>query len=99
MSHTIELSESDFTTLLLCLGYATGSAIWRHEEGLARSFMELANTINRDNPNWTPYSGFVDGPSLTCPHCKRTSYHPEDVKHSYCGNCHLFLNEHGVERD
>jgi hypothetical protein len=27
---------------------------------------------------------------FTCPDCKRTSYHPEDVKHQYCGNCHTF---------
>lgn len=32
-------------------------------------------------------------PSFTCPDCKRTSYHPEEVKHSYCGNCHQFKCE------
>lgn len=30
-------------------------------------------------------------PSFTCPDCKVTTYHPEDVKHSYCGTkCHQF---------
>jgi len=29
-------------------------------------------------------------PSITCPHCKRTSYHPEDIRHSYCANCNVF---------
>lgn len=32
-------------------------------------------------------------PSFTCPHCGKTSYHPEDIKHSYCGNCHLFMKD------
>jgi hypothetical protein len=26
--------------------------------------------------------------SYTCPKCGRTSYHPKDVEHRYCGNCH-----------
>lgn len=26
--------------------------------------------------------------SYTCPGCGMTSYHPEDVRHEYCGNCH-----------
>lgn len=28
--------------------------------------------------------------SFTCPVCWRTSYHPEDEKWGYCGNCHDF---------
>jgi hypothetical protein len=28
--------------------------------------------------------------SITCPVCKMTSYHPKDVEHGYCGNCHAF---------
>ncbi len=28
--------------------------------------------------------------SVTCPECKKTSFHPEDVKQKYCGNCHEF---------
>lgn len=27
---------------------------------------------------------------FTCPVCKATSHHPEDVRHGYCGNCHAF---------
>jgi hypothetical protein len=26
--------------------------------------------------------------SFTCPRCERTSYHPKDVEHGYCGACH-----------
>lgn len=29
-----------------------------------------------------------DAPSITCPQCGRTSYHPEDIKQGYCGACH-----------
>ena len=32
-------------------------------------------------------------PSITCPLCGRTSYHPQDIKHRYCGNCHMFHDE------
>lgn len=31
--------------------------------------------------------------SYTCPKCGMTSYHPEDVKHKYCGNCHQTIYE------
>ena len=30
----------------------------------------------------------VEQESYTCPACGMTSYHPEDVRHEYCGNCH-----------
>ena len=36
--------------------------------------------------------------SYTCPGCGMTSYHPEDVRHQYCGNCHktrLEIEAHG----
>ncbi len=29
-----------------------------------------------------------DGPSITCPKCHRTSYHPKDIEEGYCGFCH-----------
>ena len=32
-------------------------------------------------------------PSITCPFCKRVSYHPEDVRHRYCGACHRFHDD------
>ena len=31
--------------------------------------------------------------SYTCPWCGMTSYHPEDVRHEYCGNCHKTREE------
>lgn len=27
-------------------------------------------------------------PSITCPACGMTSYHPDDIREGYCGNCH-----------
>jgi ribosomal protein L37E len=27
---------------------------------------------------------------IRCLTCGRTSYHPEDVRHKYCGHCHIF---------
>lgn len=29
-------------------------------------------------------------PSITCPRCGRTSFHPKDIEHGYCGGCHDF---------
>jgi ribosomal protein L37E len=31
-----------------------------------------------------------DGKSITCLRCGLTSWHPEDVRQVYCGNCHRF---------
>lgn len=28
--------------------------------------------------------------SITCPQCGRTSWHPKDVEHGWCGNCYAF---------
>lgn len=32
-------------------------------------------------------------PSITCPRCGRTSYHPEDIKQGYCGACHWWTSD------
>jgi hypothetical protein len=32
-------------------------------------------------------------PSLTCPHCGRTSYNVNDLTNRYCGWCHVFLDD------
>lgn len=29
-------------------------------------------------------------PSITCPVCCATSYHPADIEQRYCGRCHKF---------
>ena len=43
---------------------------------------------------------------FTCPRCKKTSQHPKDAQHGYCGWCHDFtlaaaildINEEAVKR-
>ena len=32
--------------------------------------------------------------AITCNTCNMTSYHPKDIEHKYCGNCHVF---HDIE--
>jgi hypothetical protein len=32
-------------------------------------------------------------PSFTCPKCDRTSYHPKDLEHRFCGNCNEFFTK------
>lgn len=33
-------------------------------------------------------------PSITCPECGATSYHPTDIAEGYCGRCHGFTSRH-----
>lgn len=30
---------------------------------------------------------------ITCPRCHMTSYHPNDVREGYCGNCHDWTSD------
>jgi ribosomal protein L37E len=32
-------------------------------------------------------------PSITCPECGRTSYHPDDIAQGYCGHCHWWTSD------
>jgi len=50
-----ELSEDDHDMLLLMMEYATGAALKSGDNGMADNFLRLANTIEKDNPNYTPY--------------------------------------------
>lgn len=34
-----------------------------------------------------------DPTSITCPRCGKTSHHPDDVRHGYCGNCHDWTSD------
>jgi hypothetical protein len=51
----LNLTREEFDTLILALGFATGSAFKQGMGKLSYSLLELANTINKDNPNWKPY--------------------------------------------
>jgi hypothetical protein len=52
---TITLSEDEYVSLLLAIGYATGAASLRGDGGYVGRLFRLANAVNRDNPAWTPY--------------------------------------------
>jgi hypothetical protein len=45
----------------------------------------------------TCYTLAPDGRSITCLCCGLTSFHPEDVRQLYCGNCHEFHKEREKE--
>lgn len=32
-------------------------------------------------------------PSITCPRCGSTSYHPEDIRQGYCGRCNWWTSD------
>jgi hypothetical protein len=34
-----------------------------------------------------------DQPQWTCPHCSKTTHHPQDIEHHYCGFCHHFCDD------
>jgi len=52
---TIEITDEEFNQLIIMAGYAMGAAHRSGEQSLARSFLRVANAINRDNPRWTRY--------------------------------------------
>lgn len=52
---TIELTDDEFGNLIFTLGIAAGALAKQSDmRGVSRVF-RLANAINRNNPNWTPY--------------------------------------------
>lgn len=61
----IEISEEEFSGLLLMMGYAIGAAeseniqeksAWAREYNQRDAWLRLANAINEGNPNYTPYA-------------------------------------------
>jgi hypothetical protein len=51
---SVEMSRDDFDTLLVIIGYATAAAMDR-DRAAAYLFLQFANDLNRDNPQYTPY--------------------------------------------
>jgi len=54
--------------------------------------------------NWrqraTELREWTGGPlyaSFTCPRCGAVSYHPEDVRHGYCGRCHDWTGKRAAD--
>jgi hypothetical protein len=52
---TFTITGNEYMQLLLMMGYATGAASREEDQPLLRSFLRLANSINKDNPKWIPY--------------------------------------------
>jgi hypothetical protein len=52
---TITLSDDEFYLLMLALGLASGEALKRKDHPHVMRLFRLANAVNRENPNWTPY--------------------------------------------
>lgn len=50
----------------------------------------LTSVRVESQPMQNTYRISADGRSITCRGCGFTSYHPEDVRQLYCGNCHRF---------
>jgi hypothetical protein len=50
-----ELTHEEHQRLILALGMAAGVASRDGNTALFHRLIALANTINKDNPDWTPY--------------------------------------------
>ncbi len=62
--------------------------------GLVETARELATNPGIDLSGLPPgedrYTISAEGRAITCWTCGRTSYHPKDVLHRYCGACRAF---------
>lgn len=53
----VTLTEEEYQTLTLILGFAAGAASsGQSNRWLFHSIFRLANAVHRDDPAWTPYS-------------------------------------------
>jgi hypothetical protein len=51
---------------------------------------EQVMVLSQSMPSYQLVDVDSDTPGITCLHCKRTSYNPNDISHHYCGYCHAF---------
>ncbi|MEW6304867.1 MAG: hypothetical protein AB1705_15435 [Verrucomicrobiota bacterium] len=60
-------------------------------EGLERdALLAMAAAATEAAGAVKTYELVNDGAAIKCLRCGMTSYHPQDVAHKYCGNCHVF---------
>lgn len=52
-----------------------------------------------DAPVITEANQEVNQASITCTNCWKTSYHPKDIEHGFCGNCNQYFPDGVVCRD
>jgi hypothetical protein len=57
--------------------------------GFAVSWI-VRRLVGRPDSQAPTYRIAADGKSITCLRCGLTSWHSEDVRQVYCGNCHIF---------
>lgn len=57
-------------------------------EALREEIMEIYGLPESLRSAWRAIWQREQAPSVTCPVCGMTSYHPTDVGQGYCGNCH-----------
>lgn len=60
-------------------------------EALANAMPDLGSWL----PDWNADKGELDefAEYIECPRCHMRSYHPKDIEHGYCGNCHEFTTK------
>jgi hypothetical protein len=51
----IRLTRDEFDVLLIMMGYAAAAAYQQKNTSMAYAFIRIANAVNKDNLNWTPY--------------------------------------------
>lgn len=59
--------------------------VMRHVDTWFRSVLRRVSGTDHDTPADV-------GATVTCPRCGMTSWHREDVRYGYCGNCHDFTS-------
>lgn len=52
---TLEMSDSEFQTLNLVIGFATGAATRQGDLEFAYRLLRFVNRLNATNPHFTPY--------------------------------------------
>lgn len=52
-----------------------------------KRFVSRFTVKPKPEPRYEIVSG---GIGIKCLVCSMTSFHPEDIEHKYCGNCHIF---------
>jgi hypothetical protein len=56
MKHVIELTQEEFNSVLMALGYATGAATDRGDHGMAIMFLQAVNAVGKHSPHFEPYA-------------------------------------------
>jgi hypothetical protein len=53
--YTFTLTNEEYERLLLMMAFAVGAA-FKQDKYQSYMFLDLANRINKNNPNWRPYA-------------------------------------------